>query len=251
MHILNLLLILFVPIGFAFCFFLDSLTLCARIGGFILSKNASGSYFTQIILVGSRFAVVILFPAAALLVDRGSSTEFMYKVFSYGAITGSLILIVLYTLRFKIVVVFAKLIGIFLADDDKSSKSSVIDSVERIDRFIRNSRVSLNSFLSYRYLIIAAMAVTMINGLGLSIPMILSTSSESYQTTISHLGPIINVFATLINIAYIEGKLTRALEKNDSITAMNIAEVLICSRAFSLMLLGIMYLILASGVNIV
>ena len=95
------------------------------------------------------------------------------------------------------------------------------------------------------------MAVTMINGLGLSIPMILSTSSESYQTTISHLGPIINVFATLINIAYIEGKLTRALEKNDSITAMNIAEVLICSRAFSLMLLGIMYLILASGVNIV
>jgi len=247
MHILDWLPILCVPLGFAFCFFLDSLTLCARMGGFILLKNAAGSYFTQIILIASRFAVVILFPAAALLVDRGSSTELMYKVFSYGAIIGSIILIVLYVLRFKIVIVFAKLIATFLADDTKLSESGVVDSVKRISRFKIHTKVRLNSFFLYPHLIIAAIVVTIINGLGLSLPMILSASSESYQTTISHMGPIINVFATLINITYIEAKLTRSLEKNDSNAAMNISEVLILSRVFSLILLGIVYSILASG----
>ena len=251
MHILDLFPIIFVPVGFAFCFFLDSLTLWARVGGFILSKNASGSYFTQIILLGSRFAVVILFPAAALLVDRGSSTEFMYKVFSYGAITGSVVLIILYTLRFKIVRLFTKLITIFLAGNDKLSSTGDTNSSEKIETFLKNSKAAPNNSFLYSYLIIAAIAVTMINGLGLSIPMILSTTSDSYQTTISHLGPIINVFATLINIAYIEAKLIRALEKNDSSTAMNISEVLIISRAFSLMLLGAIYSILASGGNVV
>ena len=237
--------LLLVPTGFAFCFFLDALTLLARLGGYLAKKNASGSYVTQVILVGSRFAVVLLFPAAAILIDTGSSSKSMFLIFSIGALLGSSLLLGLYLLRKQIALFFVKQIEIFLNQDNQIHyDKKLTDYGVRDSIYLESEEEKIaegGSWTSNKKLIFVIVLVTFINGIGLSLPMILSASSDAYQLTVSHICPLINVFATLINILYVEAILTRQLESTNSDSVWALIKTFLLWRSLALFVVSATY----------
>jgi hypothetical protein len=237
--------VLVVPIGFALCFFLDALTLLARLGGYLTKKNASGSYVTQVILVGSRFAVVLLFPAAAILVDTGFNSKSMFLTFSMGALLGSFLLLGLYLLREQIALLFVKRIEIFLKQNNQThhdKKLVVSGDRESICLEGKGEKLAEGEYWrSNKRLNFVIVLVTFINGAGLSLPMILSASVDAYQLTVSHIGPLINVFATLINILYVEAILTRQLESTNSDSVWSLIKTFLLWRSLAMFLVSITY----------
>jgi hypothetical protein len=221
-----------VPIGFALCFFLDGLTLLARLAGHLINRNAAGSYATQAILVGSRFSVVLMFPAAGYLIDSGSSFLLVGFLFAVGALLAGTSVLALIIFEPKVTGLLKRQILKFLKLPSESAGAQDTSANASKGRVFRLSRFDGLTFL-----------VTFVNACGLSMPMILAASSTELQVTYSHIGPLINAFATLANIVFIEAILTRSLEGTDvSYTRELIARILFL-RAFALLamsgLLGI------------
>lgn len=183
--------------GFSTAFFFDSLIAYARFTTGIVGKNAVGSYFMQLLLLGSRFSVVLLMPAAAAMIDTGISTKTLLIEYGIAGIFSVLSNLFLVTYKMKYLEMISSLTGKFLGTVIEYDFTSA-----------RNKKV-FNKKIKYLMVV-----VSITNAIGLSFPMIMASRVTDWKLLVSHLGSLINVIATIITVVYIEGIFTKLLERH-------------------------------------
>ena len=92
----------------------------------------------------------------------------------------------------------------------------------RVEKLLPNKTFQKNLIPKYIFkiadiknpLFIASFFVSSINLIGLTLPLIISSIYNDYSTFLSHLGGLINVFATLVNTFILEKRLSISFESS-------------------------------------
>jgi hypothetical protein len=213
--------------GFSIVFVIDILVLYTRYSTGLVHRNAVGSYFMQILLLISRFGVVLLMPAAAALVDLNINTSTLIFLYAFSAIIAllSIGLLLRYRLQyFKFIV---------------HRTSRLLRSVNIPNIEPRSKRIKFDPMLGYFILI-----VSFVNAVGLSAPMIIASHVSEWKLMVSHLGAIINSIATIINVVYLEGVFTKMLERHRR-AAISYVDNFIKWKLISLIIFAFTYTLIA------
>lgn len=187
--------------GLLLSIIIDNLIVLARYSASVLQSNAVGAYLSQVLMLLSRLSVVMFLPVSALLVDLGTKTSTFISLYSFTALSMFVFVFFIFIHRKRFYIFFMK---------------KVRDVVSSSDEKAINIHLYKFNFKDCKDVIfLSCFIVSSINIIGLTLPIIASSVYTGYSTSLSHLGGIINVFATLVNTFVLERRMSISFEKNE------------------------------------
>ena len=167
------------------------MTLHIRLAGAQVGRNAYAGFLVTACLLGNRLGASLLFPSGGFLLDKGYSPDGFLKLFSGAAFAMVVVFILIIYNKERVVHSLRRffparsndsdsLVGPFV---DRGSKSE--QSISKISRPV-------------------VVLTTLLNQLGIFLPVFVASFFLDYRATIVQLGFLINSIGTIVTIFYVE-----------------------------------------------
>ncbi len=190
MNMINLMALAIIFFG-ALAYFIDSLSLKIRLISGISSNVAIFNHMSLVTMMLNRFAIALLLPILGYLIDIGIDQNFLIKIISAA--------ISIYVVMNLFLILFSFNITVFISSFLKFY-GQVPGEIKRDLFDTKNCRPDFPSALFY-FLVI----------FGFFIPAIIASFFPEWRATIMQLGFTINIFGTLLNVFFIERKVSLAI----------------------------------------
>tara|TARA_A100000164_G_C21920439_1_gene780383 strand:- start:1899 stop:2582 length:684 start_codon:yes stop_codon:yes gene_type:complete len=190
MNMIDFLAIAIIFFG-AFAYFIDSLSLKIRLISGISSNVAIFNHMSLVSMMLNRFSVALLLPILGYLIDVGVNQNYLIKVISSS--------ILVYVIMNSLLILFSFKITVFISSFLRFYGQAA-GKIQKEIFSIKNYYPDLPSALFYFLIIV-----------GFFLPAIVASFFPEWRATIMQLGFTINVFGTLLNVFFIERKVSLAI----------------------------------------
>ena len=180
----------------------------AKVRGAGKGSIARGYNSAMKIMIVNRFGTIVYMFFVGLSIDIGMSNRMLLTVTMIAAAG---------VLLYNIFLIF-KRFDLLGYDREEVNR-------ERLSRHVLEGGVRFA---------IASYAATILNVLGLTLPLLLSNSLPEYRLSMANTGFLLNTFFTLINVLYLEAQLARILDSGDRRAAYGFALTVFLTRALAL-----------------
>ncbi|WP_371396499.1 hypothetical protein [Fretibacter rubidus] len=186
----NLTIVVFIAAcGLFLAVIMEQLQILAKYDGAMKAKVASGYNSAMKIMVINRLGAVLYFVFVAFAIDTGISPQRLSSFFIGTICALAVVNIGVFSVYFR---------------RFKTELTAEVRSAGRVEHKRQEDLLALCVF-----------AATMLNLLGLTIPLLLSAKFPDYRMTLSNTGFLFNTLFTIINVFIIENYLAKLIDKKD------------------------------------
>lgn len=180
----------------------------AKLRGAMRGKIASGYNTAMKVMIVNRFGTILYTFFIALAIDVGVTNARVIAV-----AVGAAALVLLYNLY---LLINSQRVLLFAPEGDSEARPWY----------------KIMATAARRYAI-ASYVATLLNVLGLTLPLLLANSVPEYRLSMANTGFLLNTFFTLINVLLLEAKIAELLDKNNQQSAYEFAVTIFVTRALA------------------